>query len=133
MRSCRRSVCFLLPHGQQYTPRVGRALDPLDGVHFGPRCINRLVSQSHGWSAQCTSEGITPGLALRVVTVPASDPERIGPASTTRNKQFYNLESDVDAEMSPSSASEEDAQSATHVGGLGGDLPSYQSSTSFQT
>ncbi|GBM02078.1 hypothetical protein AVEN_209763-1 [Araneus ventricosus] len=34
-------------------PRVGRAWRPIRReIHFGPRCINRLVSHSHGWSAQ---------------------------------------------------------------------------------
>ncbi|GBO28625.1 hypothetical protein AVEN_249415-1 [Araneus ventricosus] len=33
--------------------RVGRAWRPIRRVvHFGPWCINPLVSQSHGWSAQ---------------------------------------------------------------------------------
>ncbi|GBO04249.1 hypothetical protein AVEN_85398-1 [Araneus ventricosus] len=47
-------LCLLLAsHGQPKTPRVGRAWHPIRRVvHFGPRCINRLVSQSHGWSAQ---------------------------------------------------------------------------------
>ncbi|GBL60773.1 hypothetical protein AVEN_200510-1 [Araneus ventricosus] len=53
MRSCRRSVCFLLLMDSTLSPRVGRAWRPIRRVvHFGPRCINRLVSQSPGWSAQ---------------------------------------------------------------------------------
>ncbi|GBN64617.1 hypothetical protein AVEN_156680-1 [Araneus ventricosus] len=53
MRSCRRSVCFLLLMDSKLPPRVGRAWQLIRRVvHFGPRCINRLVSQSHGWSAQ---------------------------------------------------------------------------------
>ncbi|GBN33073.1 hypothetical protein AVEN_7611-1 [Araneus ventricosus] len=53
MRSCGRSVCFLLLMDSKLTPRVGRAWRPIRRVvHFGPRCINRLVSQSHDWSAQ---------------------------------------------------------------------------------
>ncbi|GBN90348.1 hypothetical protein AVEN_171825-1 [Araneus ventricosus] len=53
MRSCRRSVCFLLLMDSKLPPRVGRAWRPIRWVvHFGPRCINRLVSQSPGWSAQ---------------------------------------------------------------------------------
>ncbi|GBM48091.1 hypothetical protein AVEN_34412-1 [Araneus ventricosus] len=53
MRSCCRSVCFLLLMDSTLPPRVGRAWRPIRRVvHFGPRCINRLVYQSHGWSAQ---------------------------------------------------------------------------------
>ncbi|GBM11145.1 hypothetical protein AVEN_243016-1 [Araneus ventricosus] len=53
MRSCCRSVCFLLLMDSNIPPRVGRAWRPIRRVvHFGPRCINRLVSQLHGWSAQ---------------------------------------------------------------------------------
>ncbi|GBL75202.1 hypothetical protein AVEN_194441-1 [Araneus ventricosus] len=68
--------------GQQNTPRVGRAWRPIRRVvHFGPRCINRPVSQPHGWSAQGDQTKVVNfwGLALRVVNVPGSDPERIGP------------------------------------------------------
>ncbi|GBN33072.1 hypothetical protein AVEN_7610-1 [Araneus ventricosus] len=63
-------------------PRVGRAWRPIRRVvHFGPRCINRLVSQSHSWSAQWDQAKVANfwGLALRVVNVPGSGPERIGP------------------------------------------------------
>ncbi|GBM60755.1 hypothetical protein AVEN_68670-1, partial [Araneus ventricosus] len=53
MRSCCRSVCFLLLMDSKLPPRVGRAWRPIRRVvHFGPRCINQLVSQSQGWSAQ---------------------------------------------------------------------------------
>ncbi|GBM95166.1 hypothetical protein AVEN_58475-1, partial [Araneus ventricosus] len=73
----------LLPasHGQQYPPRVGRAWHPMRRVvHFGPRCINRPVSQSF-WlvCSRGSSERVTLwGLALRVVNVPGGDSERIG-------------------------------------------------------
>ncbi|GBM82351.1 hypothetical protein AVEN_54782-1 [Araneus ventricosus] len=53
MRNCRRSVCFLLLMDSKLPPRVGRAWRPIRRVvHFGPRCINRMVFQSPGWSAQ---------------------------------------------------------------------------------
>ncbi|GBM58634.1 hypothetical protein AVEN_251907-1 [Araneus ventricosus] len=53
MRSCCRSVCFLLLMDSKIPPRVGRAWRPFRRVvHFGPRCINRPVSQPLGWSAQ---------------------------------------------------------------------------------
>ncbi|GBN72926.1 hypothetical protein AVEN_5116-1 [Araneus ventricosus] len=82
MRSCCRSVCFQLLMDSKLPPRVGRAWRPIRRVvHFGPRCINRLVSQSHGWSAQGDQAKVANfwGLALRVVNVPGSGPERIGP------------------------------------------------------
>ncbi|GBN71205.1 hypothetical protein AVEN_78197-1 [Araneus ventricosus] len=82
MRSCCRSVCFLLLMDSNIPPRVGRAWRPIRRVvHFGPRCINRLVSQSHGWSAQGDQAKVANfwGLALRVVNVPGSALERIGP------------------------------------------------------
>ncbi|GBN32754.1 hypothetical protein AVEN_194099-1 [Araneus ventricosus] len=81
MRSCCRSVCFLLLMDSTIPPRVGRAWRPIRRVvHFGPRCINRLVSQSHGWSAQGdqAKESFSGGLALRKVNVPGDDSERIG-------------------------------------------------------
>ncbi|GBO36447.1 hypothetical protein AVEN_162884-1 [Araneus ventricosus] len=53
MRSSCRSVCFLLLMDSKLPPRVGRAWRPIRReVHFGPRCINRPVSQPLGWSAQ---------------------------------------------------------------------------------
>ncbi|GBO42960.1 hypothetical protein AVEN_8359-1 [Araneus ventricosus] len=73
MRSSCRSVCFLLPMDSKLPPRVGRAWRPIRRVvHFGPRCINRLVSQSPGWSAQGDQAKVANfwGLALRVVNVP---------------------------------------------------------------
>ncbi|GBN13178.1 hypothetical protein AVEN_9884-1 [Araneus ventricosus] len=82
MRSYSRSVCCLLLMDRKLPPRVGRAWRPIRReVHFGPRCINRLVSQSHGWSAQGDQAKVASfwGLALRVVNVPGSGPERIGP------------------------------------------------------
>ncbi|GBN26720.1 hypothetical protein AVEN_56155-1 [Araneus ventricosus] len=52
-------------------------------VHFGPWCINRPVFQPLGWSAQgIKRKGHSFGLALRVVTVPGGDPERIGSAQS---------------------------------------------------
>ncbi|GBM27469.1 hypothetical protein AVEN_68693-1, partial [Araneus ventricosus] len=58
-------------------PRVGRAWQPIRRVvHFGPRCINRLVSQPFGWSAQGDQATVANfwGSALRVVDVPGSGP-----------------------------------------------------------
>ncbi|GBO43134.1 putative RNA-directed DNA polymerase from transposon X-element [Araneus ventricosus] len=53
MRSCCRSVCFVLLLDSTIPPRVGRAWRPIRReVHFGPRCINRPVFQPFGWSAQ---------------------------------------------------------------------------------
>ncbi|GBL98418.1 hypothetical protein AVEN_187749-1 [Araneus ventricosus] len=53
MRNSCLSVCLLLLVDSKLPPSVGRAWRPIRRVvHFGPRCINRLVSQSHGWSAQ---------------------------------------------------------------------------------
>ncbi|GBO42944.1 hypothetical protein AVEN_219800-1 [Araneus ventricosus] len=82
MRSCCRSVCFLLLMDSNIPPRVGRAWRPIRCVvHFGPRCINRPVLQPLGWSAQGDQAKVANfrGLALRVVNVPGSGPERIGP------------------------------------------------------
>ncbi|GBN27808.1 hypothetical protein AVEN_28108-1 [Araneus ventricosus] len=39
-------------HGQTTSTCWPCVASHLDWVYFGPRCINRLVSQSHGWSAQ---------------------------------------------------------------------------------
>ncbi|GBN99855.1 hypothetical protein AVEN_13723-1 [Araneus ventricosus] len=53
MRSCCRSVCFLLLMDSNIPPRVGRAWRPIRReVHFGTRYINRPVFQPLGWSAQ---------------------------------------------------------------------------------
>ncbi|GBM35021.1 hypothetical protein AVEN_240377-1 [Araneus ventricosus] len=82
MRSCCRSVCFLLLMDSNMPPRVGRAWYPIRRVvHFGPRCINRPVSQPLGWSAQGDQEKVANfwGLALRMVNAPGSGPERVGP------------------------------------------------------
>ncbi|GBN25129.1 hypothetical protein AVEN_265919-1 [Araneus ventricosus] len=55
-------------------PHVGRAWRLIRRVvHFGPRCINRLVC-SRGSSERV----ILWGLTLRVVNVPGGDSERIG-------------------------------------------------------
>ncbi|GBO02677.1 hypothetical protein AVEN_54531-1 [Araneus ventricosus] len=79
MRSCCRSVCFLLLMGSKLPPRAGRVWRPTRWVvHFGPWCINRPVFQPSGWSSQGDQvKGHSLGLALRVVTVPRGDPERI--------------------------------------------------------
>ncbi|GBM14950.1 hypothetical protein AVEN_19862-1 [Araneus ventricosus] len=81
MRSSCRSVCFLLLMDSKLPPRVGRAWHPIRrAVHFGPRCINRPVSQSF-WlvCSRGSSERVTLwDLALRVVNVPGDDSERIG-------------------------------------------------------
>ncbi|GBO05877.1 hypothetical protein AVEN_44986-1 [Araneus ventricosus] len=69
MRSCCRSVCFLLLMDSKIPPRVGRAWRPIRrAVHFGPRCINRPVSQPPGWYAQGDQAKVVNfwGLALRV-------------------------------------------------------------------
>ncbi|GBM35016.1 hypothetical protein AVEN_240373-1 [Araneus ventricosus] len=72
---------FLLPsldasHGQ-HTPTFWTCVaTPLSGVHFGPWCINRQVSQPLGWSAQGDEAAVVNfwGSALRVVDVPGSGP-----------------------------------------------------------
>ncbi|GBO42716.1 hypothetical protein AVEN_243445-1 [Araneus ventricosus] len=82
MRSSCRSVCFVLLMDSKLPPRVGRAWRPIRRVvHFGPWCTNRPVSQPFGWSAQGDQAKVANfwGLALRVVNVPGSGPERIGP------------------------------------------------------
>ncbi|GBM83103.1 hypothetical protein AVEN_73099-1 [Araneus ventricosus] len=81
MRNSCRSVCFLLLMDSKLPPRVGRAWRPIRRVvHFGPRCINRLVSQPLGWSAQGDQAKVVNfwGSALRVIDAPGSDPQRIG-------------------------------------------------------
>ncbi|GBM75698.1 hypothetical protein AVEN_87388-1 [Araneus ventricosus] len=53
MRSCCRSVCFLLLIDSKSPPRVGRTWRSTRRVvHFGPWCINWPASQTFGWSAQ---------------------------------------------------------------------------------
>ncbi|GBN24597.1 hypothetical protein AVEN_220057-1 [Araneus ventricosus] len=77
MRSCCHSVCFLLLMDSNIPPRVGRAWQPIGRVvHFGPWCINRLVSQPLGWSAQGDQATVVNfwDSALRVVDIPGSDP-----------------------------------------------------------
>ncbi|GBO37125.1 hypothetical protein AVEN_95106-1 [Araneus ventricosus] len=71
MRSCCRSVCFLLLMDSNIPPRVGRAWRPIRRVvHFGPRCINRLVSYPLGWAAQGDqAKGSLLGLGVKGVTV----------------------------------------------------------------
>ncbi|GBO00339.1 hypothetical protein AVEN_71181-1 [Araneus ventricosus] len=74
---CCHSVCFLLLMDSNIPPRVGRAWQPIGRVvHFGPWCINRLVSQPLGWSAQGDQATVVNfwDSALRVVDVPGSDP-----------------------------------------------------------
>ncbi|GBN88360.1 hypothetical protein AVEN_166823-1 [Araneus ventricosus] len=73
---------FPLLMDSKLPPRVGRAWHPIRRVvHFGLRCINRLVSQPLGWSAQGDQAKVDNfrGLTLRVVNFPGSGPERIGP------------------------------------------------------
>ncbi|GBN99949.1 hypothetical protein AVEN_267365-1 [Araneus ventricosus] len=72
MRSCCRSVCFLLLMDSTLPPRVGRAWRPIRRVvHFGPRCINRPVSQPLGWSAQGDqAKGSLLGLGVKGCGVP---------------------------------------------------------------
>ncbi|GBN64206.1 hypothetical protein AVEN_214804-1 [Araneus ventricosus] len=77
-------------------PRVGRAWRPIRRVvHFGPWCINRPVSQPFGWSAQGDQAKVANfrGLALRVVNVPGSGPERIGVISESEFQR--DLEDDI--------------------------------------
>ncbi|GBM04538.1 hypothetical protein AVEN_197935-1 [Araneus ventricosus] len=111
MRSCCRSVCFLLLMDSKIPPRVGRAWRPIRRVvHFGAWCVNRPVFQPLGWSAQAKVVNFW-GLALRVVNVPGSGPERIDSMAAFRpekTKILQSLGSDADAEMSSSSASEGD-------------------------
>ncbi|GBO45586.1 hypothetical protein AVEN_55949-1 [Araneus ventricosus] len=70
-------------------PRVCRAWRPIRRVvHFGPRCINRLVSQPLGWSAQGDQAKVANfwGLALRVRPQPSrgvvSEKELVGSSDT---------------------------------------------------
>ncbi|GBN09051.1 hypothetical protein AVEN_126246-1 [Araneus ventricosus] len=91
MRSCRRSVCFVILMDSNIPPRVGRAWRPIRReVHFGPRCINGPVSQPLGWSAQGDQAKVVNfwGLALRVVNVPGSGPERIDKFASTIKATF---------------------------------------------
>ncbi|GBM32311.1 hypothetical protein AVEN_224699-1 [Araneus ventricosus] len=67
MRSCCRSVCFLLLMDSNIPPRVSRAWQPIRlVVYFGPWCINRLVSQPLGWSAQGDQATVVNFLGLYV-------------------------------------------------------------------
>ncbi|GBN50820.1 hypothetical protein AVEN_274698-1 [Araneus ventricosus] len=79
MRSCCRSVCFLLLVDSKIPPRVGRA-DPLDGWYIlvPGVSIGRYSSHLVGLLKGIKRKGHSLGLALRVVTVPGGDPDRIG-------------------------------------------------------
>ncbi|GBO07438.1 hypothetical protein AVEN_154243-1 [Araneus ventricosus] len=82
MRSCCHSVCFLLLMDSKLPPRACREWRPIRRVvHCDPRYINRLVSQPFGWSPQGDQAKVANSwsLALRVVNVPGSGPEHIGP------------------------------------------------------
>ncbi|GBL95423.1 hypothetical protein AVEN_154819-1 [Araneus ventricosus] len=130
MRSCCRSVCFLLLMDSKISPCVGRAWRPIRRVvHFGAWCINRPVFQSLGWSAQGNQ---AKGSFLVLNTVPTKDNicaylSALKPFETKKPTSvdtqlllmavlpplektvLQSRESDADAEMRSSSLSEGDA------------------------
>ncbi|GBN38061.1 hypothetical protein AVEN_208397-1 [Araneus ventricosus] len=97
MGSSCRSVCLLLLMDSKLPPRVGRAWRPIRRVvHFGPRCINRLVSQQHGWSAQGDqSKGSLLGLGVKGGHCPRGRLPayrfRLAPRNSTTNETFHTV------------------------------------------
>ncbi|GBL89754.1 hypothetical protein AVEN_274209-1 [Araneus ventricosus] len=82
MRSCSHSVCFLLLMDSNIPHVLAVRGDPLDGWYISVPGVSIGCYPSHFfWSAQVNQAQVANfrGLALRVVNVPGSGPERIGP------------------------------------------------------
>ncbi|GBM49522.1 hypothetical protein AVEN_85969-1 [Araneus ventricosus] len=110
MRSCCRSVCFLLLMDSKLPPRVGRAWRPIGRVSYKPpqltdkehsEASNSITKQSN---ITVTKNGIKSAHVCSIGPVP--DPMVAFPPE--KAKVLQSLESDADAEMSSSSASEGD-------------------------